>query len=77
MKKVTGYQLLFGASALMVLGFFIHVGVDYLQYNGIVNSAPFRVWILVDAVLWLIPAGLAFAAGWVSKQKVSKKEKTK
>jgi uncharacterized membrane protein (Fun14 family) len=75
MKKVRGFQLLFGAAGLMVLGFCIHIWVDWLQYDAITNSAPFGVWIFADAVLWLIPAALAFAAGWVSKKKVTRKEK--
>ena len=75
MKKVRGYQLLFGASALMVLGCLVHIGVDYLQYSGVSNSAPFWVWVLVDGLLWLTPAALAFAAGLVSKMKVTRKDK--
>ena len=75
MKKIRGYQLLFGASGLMVLGFCIHVGVDWFQYSTTLNSAPFWVWIAVDALFWLIPAALAFAAGLVSKMKVTRKDK--
>ena len=75
MKNIRGFQLLFGASVLMVLGFCIHVWVDWLGYDAIANSAPFWVWIFADAVLWLIPAALAFAAGLVSKKKVTRKEK--
>ena len=75
MKKTRGYQLLFGASALMLLGFGIHLGVDFLQYDPMSNSAPFWVWVFVDALLWLIPAALAFAAGLVSKKKVTRKDK--
>ena len=75
MKKVQGYNLLFGASVLMVLGCLIHLAVDYHQYNTILNSAPFWVWILVDGLIWLIPAALAFAAGLISKKKITNKEK--
>ena len=72
-----GHKLLYGASALMVLGFCIHVIVDYHQYSTTLNSAPFWVWICMDAMLWLIPALIAFVAGFVAKKKLSKKEKTK
>ena len=75
MKKTRGYQLLFGASVLLVLGFGIHLGVDFLQYDPMGNSAPFWVWVVTDALLWLIPAALAFAAGLVSKMKVTRKDK--
>ena len=72
-----GHKLLCGASVLMVLGFCINVIVDWHQYHTTLNSAPFRIWILVDALIWLIPALIAFAAGVVAKKKLTKKEKTK
>ena len=72
-----GHKLLYGASILMVLGFFIHVAVDWHQYNVALNSAPFWVWILVDALLWLIPAAVAAIAGFVAKKRLTKKENTK
>ena len=69
-----GHKMLYGASVLMVLGFCIHVAIDYRQYNTTLNSAPFWVWILTDALIWLIPALIAFVAGFVAKKKLSKKE---
>ena len=39
--------------------------------------APFWLWICVDALIWLLPALLAFLAGIISKKKLSKKENTK
>ena len=72
-----GHKLLYGASVLMILGFLIHVLVDQHQYNSVLNSAPFWVWIVSDAVLWLIPALLAFLAGFAAKKCLIKKEKTK
>ena len=72
-----GHKLLWGASALMVLGFCIHVCIDWLQYSSTMNSAPFRIWIYVDALLWLVPAALACTAGCIAKKKLSKKEKPK
>ena len=72
-----GHKLLYGASGLMVLGFCVHLAIDYHTYNTTLNSAPFWVWILSDAVLWLLPALIAFIAGLVAKRKLSKKEKTK
>ena len=72
-----GHKLLYGASVLMVLGFAVQVAVDWYQYNTTLNSAPFWLWVLTDALFWLIPAAIAFAAGWVAKKKMIKKEKTK
>ena len=76
MKKPSAHKLLYGASVLMVLVFFIHLAVDRHQYNTTQNSAPFWVWILVDALIWIIPAILAFLAGLIAKKRLSKKEKT-
>lgn len=72
-----GHKLLYGASALMVLGFCIHVLIDYHQYSTTLNSAPFWVWIVTDAMIWLIPAAIAAIAGYVAKKKLTKKEKSK
>ena len=72
-----GHKLLYGASALMVLGFAVQLTVDWYQYHRTLNSAPFWIWILTDALFWLIPAAIAFLAGFVAKKKLTKKEKTK
>lgn len=72
-----GVKLLNGAAVLMVIGFCIHVLVDYHTYCTTLNSAPFWVWILVDAMLWLIPALLAFLAGLIVTKMMRDKEKTK
>ena len=61
----------------MVLGFCIHLLVDYHKYNTTLNSAPFWIWIVVDALLWLIPAAVAAIAGFVAKKRLTKKENTK
>ena len=72
-----GHKLLYGASALMVLGFVIHLVIDYHQYQNSFTSAPFWLWIITDALLWLIPAAIAFTAGFIAKKKLTKKEKSK
>lgn len=76
MKKVHTCKLLYGASVLMVLGFCVHLAVDYYQYSTTLNSAPFSVWILVDSLVWLVPAALAFLAGYLAKKRKLSKEKT-
>ena len=72
-----GHKLLYGASAHMVLGFCIDTAIGWYQYSTTLNSAPFWVWIVADAMLWLIPAAIAFVAGFVAKRKLIKKENTK
>ena len=75
MKKVKANHLLYGAGGLMVLGFIIHTLVDYIRYDDMLNSAPFWVFICVNAICWLIPAALAVLAGFVAHKKLIKKEK--
>ena len=72
-----GHKLLYGASVLMVLGFTIHLIVDYQKYQTSFSSAPFWLWIAVDAMLWLIPAAIAATAGFVAKKRLTKKENKK
>ena len=72
-----GVKLLLGASALMVLGFMVNIIIDYQRYKVSFTSAPFWLWICVDALVWLIPTLLAFIAGCVAKKKLRKKENTK
>ena len=69
-----GVKILYGASALMVLGFCVHILVDYHTYCTTLNSAPFWVWILVDAALWLLPALVAFVAGLIVSKKYKEKK---
>ena len=72
-----GHKLLYGASVLMVVGFLIHLFIDYQKYKVSFTSAPFWIWICADALLWLLPALIAFVAGYVATKKLTKKEKTK
>ena len=62
---------------LMVLGFGIHLAVDYCRYKESFTSAPFWIWAVVDGLVWLLPALLAFLAGYISKKKLCKKENSK
>ena len=43
--------------------------VDYTRYSDTLNSAPFYVWILANALYFIIPAILVFAVGLVMKKK--------
>ena len=72
-----GHKLLYGASVLMVLGFLVHIFIDYQRYKVSWTSAPFWIWIVTDALLWLIPAAIAAIAGYVAKKKLTKKENSK
>ena len=75
MKKVKANHLLYGAGVLMVLGFIIQTVVDYVRYDDVRNSAPFWVFICINALYWLLPAALAVLAGFIANQKLINKEK--
>ena len=44
------------------------------MYNTTLNSAPFRLWVLTDAVLYLMPAAFAFLIGCIVKLQKNKEE---
>ncbi len=49
-------NILWTIAAILVLVFFVKTGLDWHTYNTTLNSAPFRVWILVNGVYFLLPA---------------------
>lgn len=69
MKKINGTKLCYGISALLVLAFAMKTMVDYTRYSSTLNSAPFYVWILINAVYFILPAMIAFVVGIVIKAK--------
>ena len=56
MKKKTISKILGVISAILVLIFIVKVAVDYHTYMTTLNSAPFYLWIVVDAIYFLLPA---------------------
>ena len=48
---------------IFLLSFFLKLGRDWVMYSSTLNSAPFYVWILADAIRYLLPAGFAFLIG--------------
>ncbi|MBR2533220.1 MAG: hypothetical protein IKE50_00345 [Erysipelotrichaceae bacterium] len=62
------------ASAVLVIVFVIKCITDYKQYLASFGSAPYSVWILFNALYLLIPATIVFAAGFIAKKKIIKKE---
>lgn len=76
MKKENWHKLLFVVAALLVVGFGIASGVDAYKYNtgGYLGSAPLSVYILVNAIEYLIPSVIIFVAGLICKKKLAKKK---
>ena len=47
---------------ILVILFVLNLIRDWYVYNTTLNSAPFSLWIAVDAVILLLPAALCGAA---------------
>ena len=62
-------KILLTISAILVLVFLVKTGLDWHTYNTTLNSAPFRYWVLVNAVYFLLPAGIMAAIAWVKGRK--------
>ena len=56
-------------SAILVAAFVIKSIVDYTHYSNTLNSAPFYVWVVVNALYLIIPAIVALVIGIVLKKK--------
>lgn len=56
-------------SAVLVIAFIVKNIVDYSKYISTLNSAPFYVWILTNAVYLIIPAIVVFVVGAIIKKR--------
>ena len=63
-------KILYAIAAIFVVVFFVNTGLDWHTYNTTLNSAPFRYWVLVNAVYFLLPAGVLTVVGMVLKHKM-------
>ena len=72
MKKINDVTVCYALSVLLILGFLINTILDYSRYNSTLNSAPFSLWIMVNAIYFLVPAMIAFIIGLVLKKKQQK-----
>ena len=66
MKKPKFWFIL---SAILVVVYLVKIPLDYHVYSTTLNSAPFWVWLLVNAVYFLIPALIALVIGWIMGRK--------
>ena len=55
-------------SVVLVIAFIVKNVVDYSRYTSTLNSAPFYVWILANALYLIIPAIILFAVGAIIKK---------
>lgn len=56
-------------SAVLAVAFVIKSIVDYSRYSSTLNSAPFYVWVLVNALYLIIPAIVILVIGIIVKNK--------
>lgn len=71
MKKINISKLCFILSAVLAAFFPINTVIDYIRYNNSLNSAPFYLWIWVNALCFLLPAAIALIVGLILKKKKS------
>ena len=69
MKKLNWIKICYGLSILLVIGFIINTIIDYSRYNSTLNSAPFYLWIIVNAIYFIVPAIIVLIVGLVIKKK--------
>ena len=71
MKRMNLPKVCNTVSILLLLGFAIHTVVDYYRYyhTNTLNSAPFYLWVVVNAVYFIIPAIISLIVGVVVKRK--------
>ena len=60
---------------IFLLSFVLKVARDWMMYNSTLNSAPFYIWIVADAVRYLLPAGFTFLIGRFLKVAQESKER--
>ncbi len=60
MKKITSYSACYVLSLYFLICFLGNVVRDFVAYKTTLNSAPFSLWILVDCIYFVLPAGLLY-----------------
>lgn len=70
MKKLTRVNICYGFSALLFIGFMLNTIIDYCRYNSTLNSAPFYIWVIVNAICFIVPAIILLIIGLVIKNRL-------
>lgn len=56
-------------SIILVIVYIVKSIVDYIQYSPLVNSAPYYVWLIINALYFLVPAFIIYIIGVVIKKR--------
>lgn len=70
MRKKNIAKVCNAISIILLICFVVKTIIDYTQYSSTLNSAPFYVWILVNALYFVIPAIILFIVGVIIKNGV-------
>ena len=76
MKPRKYANLCFIVSAVLAAVFCIHLVWERFRYGTTLNSAPFSLWVLADAVYFLVPALIVLIAGLVLRHREKKKQES-
>lgn len=71
MKKENSYKFLYVISIFLMIGFAIRIGVDYLKYDNINNSAPFYAYVIERTIEFIVPSIIVFIVAKIAKKKYS------
>lgn len=75
MTKERIYKVLFSISIILLGLFVITTIIDYINYNSTLNSAPFYVFILVNAIIYVLPSAILAVIAFILKRKSKSKNK--
>lgn len=56
-------------SGILRHAFVIKMAMDYVQYRTSLNSAPFRYWILVNVLYFIVPSILLYGINYVLQKR--------
>ena len=74
MKKEKILKICNLVAFIFALSFLLRLARDWTLYSRALNSAPFSVWVLADALQYLMPAAVMFLIGRVVKHPKNKEE---
>lgn len=72
MKRKNIVIICYILGALLLASFAVKTAVEWYAYNTTLNSAPFYLAIIVNALLFVLPSLIAFVVGVVLSKKSKK-----
>jgi len=69
MKKLNITKMCNVISIILMICFIVKTIIDYTQYSSTFSSAPFYVWIIANALYFILPAIIVFIVGIIIKMK--------